>query len=221
MRIWITTLLLIFTATLGVAEEEPAPETDQKPSIEQIDATHFKIGKIRFNSKTREIEFQTTVNMDEGLLEFLLVHENGKIHESLLYTDISATNLNIALTLLHYKPTHGETLEKASRLQISLKWKEGDKERTATANELIQHSVKASAMPAGPWKYFGSAVSSGKYLPQITGDLIAIYTTQSAIITYPGESNDDDTVWFPYPKRVPAVGTPVTLIISPYPEDKP
>ena len=91
-------------------EPKSLPLPDQKveevkPNVEQIDETKFRIGKITFDKKTREIRVPTRVNMVDGLLEFLLVHQNGKVHESLLVTDASATNLNLAFTLLRYKPS--------------------------------------------------------------------------------------------------------------------
>ena len=213
----IRTLALAFLATAALAigdEERPA-------GVEQIDATHFKIGEISFDSKLREIQFPAIVNMEEGLLEFLIVHKNGKIHESLLYTEISATHLNIALKLLRYKASPGEETAKESRLKIQLRWEDNGKTRTVPANEWIQHGVNASTMDAGPWTYNGSSINNGKFLPQATGDIAAIFLTGSALITYPGKDNNDDTVWFSYPKRVPPIDTPVTVLISPYPEDQP
>ena len=220
-------------------EPKSLPLPDQKveevkPNVEQIDETTFRIGKITFDKKTREIRVPTRVNMVDGLLEFLLVHQNGKVHESLLVTDASATNLNLAFTLLRYKPSRelyaltadtgglsnefpevdAET-KRAARVDIDVEWKDQGKERRASANEWIQHAVKGDAMPAGPWVYGGSEFYDGKFVPESSGDLVAIFITNAALINYPGEDNRDDNVWLPYPKRVPAEGTHVTLIFKP------
>jgi len=221
----------------------PAPDqpmAEVKPSVEKIDETHFRIGTITFDQKTREIRFPGKVNMIEGLLEFLLVHENGKSHESLLTTDISPTQLNLAFTLLRYPPSrelyallndHGGAsnnfpevpadVKAAARIIIELEWKEDGKLRRLPANDLIQHTVKNTSMPAGPWVYGGSEFSDGKYAPELSGDIMAVFTTNSALINYPGADDNNDEVWTPYPKRVPAVGTEVTLIITPFSKDKP
>ena len=207
-------LCLATAASMGAAEEKP-------PAIERIDATRFKLGDITFDSKQREIRFPAVVNMEEGLLEFLIVHQNGKIHESLLHTAISPTHLNVVLKLLRYQPSPGEKVGKSSRLRIRFQWENNGKTRTVDANEWVQHAVTGAAMPTGPWTYHGSTIRDGRFQPEITGDLAAIFLTPSALITYPGKDNEDDTVWFSYPKRVPPIDTPVIVLITPYPEDQP
>ena len=245
--------IILLTASLAIAPAQdsapvepispPAPDqliAPVKPSVEKLDETRFQIGKIIFDQKTREIRFPAKVNMIEGSLEFLLVHETGKVHESLLMTDISPTHLNLAFTLLRYPPSrelyalpndHGGAsnnypevpaeIKARARIAIYLEWKDGEKTRRLPANDLIQHIVKTTAMPAGPWLYGGSEFDDGKYAPETSGDIIAIYTTHSALINYPGKDDDNDDVWAPYPKRVPAVGTDVTVIITPFSKTAP
>ena len=230
-------LFLTASASLAIAQDPaPAqPTAPVKPSVEKLDETRYQIGQIIFDQKTREIRFPAKVNMVEGLLEFLLVHENGKLHESLLMTGISPTQLNLAFTLLRYPPSRElyplpndkggasneypdvpAEVKAAARIAIDVEWKDGEKTRRLPANELIQHTVKSTSMPAGPWLYGGSEFNDGKFAPETSGDIIAIFTTNSALVVYPGKDDDNDDVWTPYPKRVPAVGTEVTLIITPF-----
>ncbi|MCX6873404.1 MAG: hypothetical protein NTW21_06295 [Verrucomicrobia bacterium] len=42
-----------------------------------------------------------------------------------------------------------------------------------------------------------------------------------ALLNYPGKDNDDDTVWVPFPKRVPPEGTKVSVRIAPNPDTTP
>lgn len=222
-------------------EPESLPLPDQKveptkPEIEKIDGDRYRLGKITLDKKTREIRFPAKVNMIEGLLEFLVVHQNGKVHESLLATDISPVQLNLAFTLLNYKasqelyplpnatggvsnkfPDVPADVKDAARIRIDFEWSEDGKSRKASANEWIQHAVKTSeTMPSGPWVYGGSGFQDGKFNAEVTGDLIAIFLSQAALINYPGTDNQDDEVWIPYPKRVPEIGTNVTVIITPF-----
>ena len=76
-------------------------------------------------------------------------------------------------------------------------------------------------MPAGPWVYGGSSFGDGKYIPEITGDVVAIFLSNAAMINYPGADYENDGVWTPFPKRIPAEATDVTVIISPYQNSKP
>jgi hypothetical protein len=223
--------------SLPAPDQEVAPVT---PTVEKLGDNRYRIGKILLDQAKREIRVPTKVNMQEGLLEFLLVHENGKIHESLLLTDISPTHLNLAFTLLRYPPSRelyalpndhgGESndypevpveVKTGARIRIEVEWQDGKALRRLPVNEWIQHVVKTTSMPAGPWVYGGSEFHDGKYAPELSGDLIAIFVSAAAIINYPGDDNRDDTVWASYPKRVPAEGTAVTLIVSPFSTDQP
>lgn len=220
------------------AQEAPTPAPaaeEKKPAIEQLDATRYKLGAITFDKATREIRFPATVNMTEGLLEFLIVHERGKIHESLFATDISPTQLNVVFTLLRYPvsrefyatdvPAEHEAgtvfpkvpaeVKAGARVVVKVEWKDGEKTRSVPVNEWISHAVTEKQMPNGPWVYGGSEISNGRYQAEATGDIAAIFLSNSAILNYPGQDNDHDDVWLPFPKRVPPIGTKVTLVITP------
>ncbi len=219
-------------STMSVQDQ--LAETTQS-SVKKLDNTRYQIGEIIFDEKSREIRFPVSVNMTEGLLEFLVVHQSGKIHESLFHTEISPTQLNLALTLLRY-PTSKELyplpnergdvsdrypdvsaeVKAAARVIIEAEWTEDEKIHRFPVNEMIQHEVKATAMAAGPWVYSGSDFSDGKFVAETSGDIIAIYLAMSALINFPGEDHGNDSVWIPFQKRLPAHGSVITLIIRPY-----
>ena len=238
--------LLIFPClcvSLAMAQD-PAPEPPKpvggspaavaEPSVKKLDDNRFQIGEVVFDKKTREIRFPAQINMIEGQLEYLIVNEKGKLHESLLSTKISPTHLNLAFTLLRFKPSRelyplpndtGGTSDKfpevsaeikaGARILIEVEWAEEGKTKRLPINDWIQHGEKTTPMPAGPWVYGGSEVEDGKYAPETSGDIVAIYLSLAAIVNYPGDDNNNDDVWTPFPKRVPAVDTPVTVIIKP------
>lgn len=239
-------LCLLLAGSLAVqaqnrapVEPKSLPAPDQvpepvKPVMEKTGENTYRIGKVTFNQSTREIRFPAKINMDEGLLEFLLVHENGKTHESLLTTDISATHLNLVITLLRYKASRelyalpNETgglsgsfpdvpaeIKAASRLKIELEHTQDGVTKRCPVNDWIQHAEHAATMPAGTWVYGGAEIFEGTFVPESTGDIIAIFVARSAMINYLGDDNLNDEVWIPFPKRVPAPGTEVTVILSP------
>ncbi|MES2920163.1 MAG: YdjY domain-containing protein [Verrucomicrobiota bacterium] len=225
------------------AAPQPAPEAavePVKPNVKKLDDTRYQVGGVIFDQKTREIRFPTKVNMIEGLLEYLIVHQNGKVHEALLTTDISPSDLNLAFTLLRYPPSRElyplpdeggaasskfpevpADIKARARLAIDVEWTVDGKVRRIPVNEWIQHAVKATSMPAGPWVYGGSEFSEGKFIPETSGDIAAIFLAMSALINYPGTDNNNDDVWTPFPKRVPAEGTNVTVIIAPFQKENP
>ncbi|MEY4243485.1 MAG: hypothetical protein RLZZ245_1070 [Verrucomicrobiota bacterium] len=230
---------LLAIALPAMAQDAAAPKDPEaplkKPSVVQLDASRYQVGEVIFDRKNREIRFPCTVNMTAGLLEYLVVHENGKLHESLLATRTSPTDINLAFTLLRYPPsrelyplpnsTGGVSgdfpvvpadIKAAARVKIDVEWQEDGKSRRMPVNDWIQHATKTTAMPRGPWVYGGSDFEDGKFVPEITGDIAAIFVIGYSLITYPGQDNNDDTVWLPFTKRIPDEGTNVTVVIAPY-----
>jgi len=226
----------------GPLEPSTLPAPDQpvapvEPPIKELDADRVQIGDVILNRKTREIRFPAAVNMADGeLLEFALVHTNGKVHESLLVTEVSATNINLAFKLLRYPaseefyaiiekdgtmsnefPKVADDVKAGARLKVSVEWDDAGKTRTASINDWISHGSTGEQMPAAdPWVYGGSRVRDGKFVPDLTGDYIAIFLSNAALINFSGKDNNSDEVWLPFPKRVPPEGTKVTVIITPH-----
>ncbi len=217
----------------------PAPDqpvAEVQPAVKELDAERLQVGDVIFNRKTREIRFPAAVNMAGGeLLEFAIVHANGKVHESLLVTYISATHLNLAFKLLRYPasielypvidkdgsttnefPKVPDDVKAGSRIDIGVEWQQEGKTKTAKLHEWISHGSTGEPMPADPWVYGGSVVHEGKYAAEISGDIAAIFLSNAAIINFSGKDNTSDEVWLPFPKRVPPEGTKVTVVISPF-----
>ncbi|MGJ8644478.1 MAG: YdjY domain-containing protein [Luteolibacter sp.] len=225
-------LLALTLITVGEKEEPLAPE---KPKVEQIDANHYRIGDVIIDKRTREIRFPAVINLREGLLEFLVVHTNGKLHESLFASDVSPTDLNVAFKLLRYEASkelyripkepgvltgdfyqEPEKIRAASRISITVEYEKDGKTKSVPVNEWIRHETTASAMPPTPWIYGGGDFYQNQFVPEQTGDIVAIFITNGALINYPGEDNFNDDVWTTLTERVPEDGTKVTLVIAPY-----
>jgi len=224
------------------AADGSKPAEAVKPQIEKLGDGKYRIGGVTLDAKTREIRFATKVNMDTGLLEYIICKQQGKLHEALLATEINATHLSLAFTLLRYVPSpelfglRDETghpsglypnvpaaVKAGARISVEVEWSVDGKTHRLPINDWIQLSVKESGMKPGPWLYTGSDFYEGKFVPEMTGDLAAIMVDQGCLINYPGADNVDNgsQVWYGYPKRIPAVGTPVTVIITPYTNTRP
>lgn len=215
--------------------EAPAEKAPAKSPIKQINENEYLIGKVHLDKKARAISFPAAINMDDGLLEYAIVHFNGKIHESLLLTDIKASNLNIAFKLLRYPesdelfeileddykatgkyPTPTQATRDGARINITLNWELDGKKKSAPINELIYHTTLERPMPTGPWLYTGSYVLDGSYKADLSGDITAIFLAQPSMINYPGKDRISDEVWIVNKKACPPVGTPITVTITPY-----
>lgn len=205
-------------ASLPSPEQTVAPA---KPAIEQIDEMHFRVGLLTFDRKTREIRLPAAVNMTEGLLEFAVVHRKGKVHESLLVTEVLPEHLAVALKLLRFpaSPLKEEPFvpNKESRFELKVEWQDGERTRRVPLREWIQHEPTGGTLPLGPWVYTGGEDDRGALAAG--AEPIAIFGGNPALLHYAGKDFQNDEVWLPFPKRVPATGTPVTLILSPSPPE--
>jgi hypothetical protein len=150
-------LLLPAAFSRETADEAPATK---KPEIRQISETEYQIGKIRLDKATRELSFGAGVNMNKGLIEYLLATtKSDKVHETLFLTDIAPFNLNLAMKLLGIKeskelfeiideetwtatgkfPEVTPEVHAASLVEILIEWGEGEKKKRLPVNELIHH----------------------------------------------------------------------------------
>jgi hypothetical protein len=212
-------------------------ETPQnaKPVITKLEDGRMKLGGIVFDAKSRQVRVPCTLNMIEGLLEFAVVHENGKIHESLLITRCNPKDINIVMKLLRYVaseelyaiekergvpsgqfPEVPEETKKAARVELLVEWKKNDKVVSMPLADLLVHAQTTKPMSQGPWVYGGSMVYEGNFLAEQTGDIASIFVSRGSLFLYPGKDNFNDDVWFPHTKRLPDEGSAVDLIIQPY-----
>lgn len=217
----------------SVAEKEMA-ETQAR--VKKVGENEYDLGGIKINSKSREIQVPCVLNMTEGLLEYVLVHEHGKTHESLLRTSISPTELNVAMLLSHYEanlkeaaqflpdPTPmtqklmAEPMAKpgANQINLTVRWKDKDgKEQSAPVTRWIHEKDAKSAREAQHWSYTGSMISQTGFAAQFDGSMIAIYFDLISLVNFPIKENANDDLWKVETAKVPAVDTPVTLVITP------
>jgi hypothetical protein len=227
-----------FTAgSLHAEETSEAPQEPTEPKIEKLDKNRYRIGEVTLDKVTREIRFPALVNMKEGFLEFLIVHEHGAIHESLFRTHVSPTDINVALTLLRYKPSKElyripeepgipsdfyykvpEEIRLAARLTIDVEFEKDGETKRLSVNDWVRHETTAKSMPKSHWVYGGSGFDTGRFIPELSGQIAAIYITDTALINFPGDDNTNDDVWTVMTPRIPDLETKVTLVLAPYEE---
>jgi len=195
----------------------------------------MKFGEIIFDPKTRQVRIPCTLNMSEGLLEFAVVHENGKIHESLLITKCSPTDINVVMKLLRYVPSEElyaiekepgilsgeypvvpEATKKAARVDLKVEWKKDGKTESLTLADCIEQAQTTKGMGQEPWIYGGSMIYEGAFLAEQTGDVASIFVSRGSLLLYPGQDNFNDDVWMVNSKRVPPQGTIVDFVIQPH-----
>ncbi len=226
----ITILLLIsFFGASSMAEEEG--QQPERPAVTKIGEHRYRLGEIEFNAKNREIFIPVTVNMREGgPIEYVLVHENGKIHESVFTTKISPFHLQVAMKLLKFKAGYGdifnrliapEFLEKEGGEEadrgdsVQVQYLEEGKEERIPAAETIIDGGGAEPMSDEPWIFTGSKMEGGTFMAEAEGSIIAIYLDNISLLNMSREGADLDDRWGANSKAIPEMGTKGTIILSP------
>lgn len=207
------------------------PPPDPTKAIQKVDGNRFRLGSMEFDQKKREIRFPGKVNMQEGLLEYVIVHESGKVHESLLTTSVKPFELNVVLLLLNWKksnvffdesrPEPQGTASKAaenpagSHVDVFVEWKEtGGQTQTTRVEDWVRRTMKEDTVKKGPFIYTGSIVApDGTFIAEQSGCIVSLYADRGCILNNPREGNEDDEGWEPAPK-VPPKGTTVSIILK-------
>lgn len=210
----------------GGAETRP----EGPPPVEALGEHRYRIGEIEFDAKSREIRLPAQVNLREGgPMEYLLVHEQGKVHEAILTTSASPLHLQIALKLLRYRAGAGDVfaplLPDAERQEAE---RQADKRGEAVhfafvaegaaplpAPTLVLDGERGEALREDHWIYTGSAVEEGRFRAEEEGSLVAIYLDPLALFNSPAEGADVDERWGANHRVLPAVGTKGHFLIRP------
>jgi len=223
--------LLLASLAMGPhaqAQDEPPPAT---PVIREVSPGHYEIGQIQLDQKARTVTFPAVLNMDDGNLEYLLVTEKGNVHESLLVSDVSPSDLHFAMLLLGAKGAgkqegalppaqiDAQFLKNAPHLKgdnvsITVRWKVGDAEKSAPVEDWITNTQTKKPMERGPWVYNGSMFNDGHFLAQVEGAHAALVTYPAALINNPRKGSDNDQIWMVNAKAIPAVKTPVEVVLT-------
>jgi hypothetical protein len=222
-------ILALFLSTAMALAADPKPTAP----VKEISPGVFQIATVKVDKASRTASFEGAVQLDSGLLEYLLVTPDGPTHESLLVTETDPRDLHVAMLLLGVKtapPAKGtaaapeqitkEYLEHAPELKgqkilVSITYKHADSEATIPAEDWLLFGEKDEPVTEGPWLYNGSMFgpTTGDFMAKAEGVIAALVTNPSALINNPRPGHDDDKAWSVNRKRVAKAETPVRISI--------
>lgn len=205
-----------------------------KQRLKKLSATEYDLDGIKINAASREVRIPAKVELKKAPIEYMLVHETGKTHESVLTTAISPTAIQLALLLANYQAasqgllTHmpeaelppwkevAPTTAGANRLIIEVEWQAGGKTQTTPLATWVQNVDTRQPPPdLETWVFNGSYVDERGFIGEYEGSIIAVWVDRGALINSPAEGNWRDELWISRPDAIPDEGTPVTVIIRP------
>src|ERR1041385_8078731 len=160
MGIWTATVWICFATNMLAAEGAQTGGATNE----------LKLGEVLVYAAGRAISFAAAVNQRVGQVEYLLVHETGKVHESIFRTSVGAKEIHTAALLFSEKGTNtdgGAAKLKVKAIEVS--WMEDGKEKWFNAAELILDKKKNRALKETKWAYRGSRLVDGVFLAQRDG----------------------------------------------------
>ncbi len=217
-------LLLLLLSVPGSAGWSPAADTNATSFRVDSKGVHF--GKVDVAVASRSVSFPAKINMTNGLVEYAVVTEYGKAHESILTTDADARDLQSALLLLNGKPGGTNALilppgapPPASAIDITLRWSEGGRKVVRPLHECValisgEDGTVTGALKGGPWLFNGSMFTAEGFAAYFEGSLVSLILDPVAIINNPHPDRADDEIHVPTPNRLPPLGAPVQVTIE-------
>jgi len=214
--------------------EKPAIPSKAKPlapKVEKVSPGVFRVAEdIRLDLKKREVSFPAFSNQVEGLVEYALVHENGKTHESLFRTKIKPRNLQTTLLLARVEAAKGfvenlwkEEREKldvsSSRLEIIVSWKAEDGPREGSLESMAVNATTKKTIAAGSFVFNGSRFVEEIFMAEQSGSIVAIYADDTAMVNSGDHDANNDDVWIARKESMPPLDHPVTLTLK-FPQKK-
>ena len=211
--------LLLFCSTGLVSGEDNASAL---PKIERAGDGLYRFGDIIINKPAGEISFPGVTNQVNGLIEYGIVHDSGKIHESLFRTAVRPQLIHTSLLLLKHRPAKDffenlwaeepkEIDYSAHSVRITVSWElNATKHRLELASMALNEKNK-KAIPLQSFVFTGSRIVEGTFMAESAGSILAVYADDVAIINSSAHDSDNDDVWYANKEKMPPLECPVTL----------
>ncbi|MCB1209663.1 MAG: hypothetical protein KDK97_10070 [Verrucomicrobiales bacterium] len=226
-------------AAQEAAEKDPGARMEAiKKQIKEVAPGKYDLDGIIIDAATREVRVPTEVNLVKAPVEYMLVQDKGKTHESVLKTTLDPLVIQVALLLANYEPGTENLFAKAPAgaelpnfpqlkptkpgahlVNIEVEWEaEGKKKRSPLSQWVQNIDVYKPAPDMDVWMFTGSKIDERGFVASVDGSIIAVWADPSALLNSMAKGNERDELWISLPANIPPEGTPVTLIITPNPQ---
>ena len=206
------TLLIPFNGFLNATEEEVSP----KPVFQRAEGGIIHFGSIEIDPSQRTVRFPATTLKVDMPLEYSLVGEGGKTHETLFITQQKPSDIHVAMLLTLPKTRKWEPIVVGNIIGdpvwVDVLWKNSAGEEVRHPLEtLIRNEATGSAGSEGPWIYNGSRIVDGVFQAETDKVIFAVFDDPFALINNPRKGHDNDELWNPIWERLPDPGTDVII----------
>lgn len=202
------------------------------PARGQGEAKKVKVGKnvtLEIQGGKRRVLVNAFVCLRKGQLEQLLTRKRTKEHEAVLAAEIDARDVHAALTLAGAEP--GSPVQfgpkfappRGTTIKITLEYKENGKTVRVPAQQWVRN-VKSKKDLKSDWVFGGSVLlpdpmdkTKPPFYAANDGDVICLANFDTAMLDVPFVSTKEnaDLTFEAHTERIPALETPVTVILEP------
>ncbi len=189
----------------------------------QVDPDTYVLGLVTLHKRARTISFPVVINQRSNVVEYALVHETGKTHESILRTAAEPLHVHLAVLLLGATPANTNLFpEPASGnvpgtpMTIAVRWPDGpgSRVREVGLEELVAVLPDRRPLRRSSWVYNGSYVTQGRFVAAGDGSIVAVYSDPAALINTTDPSRNNDDIHFVNSVALPPEGRSLELVIG-------
>ena len=195
-------------------------KSGEYPEISEINPGQFQFGQILIEKENREFSLPAICNQTSGLIEYALVHNQGKTHESLFCTPVNPKLIHATFLLLKENPqleffklleNGGTNIAQIRTIQIFVEWEQNGTLCKEELNSMIRNQYAQRMLSQNAFVFTGSKVIEGVYLAEEDGSIVAVYHDSRATLNSRDDESDSDDVWLPNPEKMPPKELPVTI----------
>ena len=192
------------------------------PEIIKVKEGVYQFGSVVINRKMNSLSIPAVSNQVSGLVEYGIVHENGKIHESLFRTKVRPQIFHTSLLLLKAKPvsTFFDNLwsddpklidYSKNCFEISVFWEINGTKFENKIEKLSVNQIRKGNVEKKSFIFTGSRMVEGTFLAESSGSILAIYADDTAILNNSDYDSTNDDVWIANEREMPPLELPVTI----------
>ena len=183
-------LLLFGTPSIQAA---PEPRSLTGPALVQIAPGRFQFGKIEMNRSNHSLTLPVEINQREGLVEYFLVHEQGKTHESLFRTSVRPHEIHLAYLLLSdLKP--GQSAAQPIRLRIFVQGPRA--QEFFEPGHFVGTNRQAQFRATLDWQYRTPMLEEGIMAAEKDGSIVSFIRDERSLIQNLGPGSENDEIWW-------------------------
>jgi len=190
--ILVSLFIALGPSTMRAALAQDAPAAAANPKMVSLGGERYQIGAIVVDRKARRLTLPARVHVLDKPLEYLLTTKGGmKEYETLLETDVTGTEFNLACILLGLErdPTLEPYMQFSQkrvagpRVEVTITRKDGGREATMNAGDVLFDTDAKAGEPV-EWVYVGSQKhwQDGRFAADVTGTLIGFVHDPNTII---------------------------------------